>query len=105
MAQSGHSEATYGFIGLGVMGWGMAKNLRAKIPVSSKLIVCELSESRRDQFVRETEGIIEVVLSPKAVAEEAVSLSRVILSFIYHNLHLKQSGHNHYYASKRPACL
>lgn len=64
--------ATYGFIGLGTMGYGMAQNLRSKIPKSSTLIVCEVVERRRDQFVAETEGVIKVAHSPKEVAEHAV---------------------------------
>lgn len=66
------SEKTYGFIGIGVMGWGMAKNLRAKIPTSSKMIICELVDERREKFVAETEGIIEIAANPKEVAESAV---------------------------------
>lgn len=79
MGRSTPPDKTYGFIGLGVMGWGMAQNLRAKIPKSSKLIICELSESRRDQFVKDTPGLLEVALSPKAVAEKAV---RFVLSVL-----------------------
>lgn len=67
-------EKTYGFIGIGVMGWGMAKNLRAKLPASSKMILCELVDERREKFVAETEGLIEVAANPKEVAQSAVSL-------------------------------
>lgn len=63
---------TYGFIGLGVMGYGMAQNLRAKIPKSSTLVICEIVEKRRDQFVAETDGLLKVALSPKEVAKQAV---------------------------------
>ena len=65
-------SVTYGFIGLGVMGYGMAKNLRSKIPKSSTLVICELIEQRRDQFVAEAEGSLKVAHSPKEVAEQAV---------------------------------
>lgn len=67
--------ATYGFIGIGVMGWGMAKNLRAKIPPSSKLVICELVAERRDKFLAETDGLIDVATSPREVARVSVSLS------------------------------
>lgn len=72
---------TYGFIGIGVMGWGMAKNLRSKIPPSSRLIICELVQERRDKFVAETKGLVEVAASPREVAQSAVRLcvSRVYL--------------------------
>lgn len=45
---SGPPDANYGFIGLGNMGFGMAKNVRQKIPSSSKLIVCELNKLNYD---------------------------------------------------------
>lgn len=71
------SESTYGFIGVGVMGWGMALNLRQKLPASAKLVICELSEARRDQFVAEArlKGSVEIAGSPREVASQAVSFS------------------------------
>ena len=66
-------DLSYGFVGIGVMGYGMAMNLRAKIPKSSKFILCEINEARRDQFVKECNLPVEVVNSPKEVAETAVS--------------------------------
>ena len=67
-------EATYGFIGLGNMGFGMAKNVRQKIPSSSKLIVCELVKAQRDEFVSTIEGDIETAENPKEVAEKCVCM-------------------------------
>ncbi|KAF9698582.1 hypothetical protein EKO04_003942 [Ascochyta lentis] len=58
-------NSTYGFIGLGVMGYGMAKNLRRKIPETSKLVICELVKQRCDQWVAEVEGKVEVAHSPR----------------------------------------
>jgi 3-hydroxyisobutyrate dehydrogenase-like beta-hydroxyacid dehydrogenase len=72
-------NVTYGFIGIGVMGWGMAQNLRAKIPESSTLVICELVEARRDKFVAETKGKITVAHSPREVAEQAVSYQVLVL--------------------------
>ena len=65
-------DVTYGFIGLGNMGFGMAKNVREKIPTSSKLIVCELVTSQRDEFVKTIEGDIETAECPKEIAEKCV---------------------------------
>jgi hypothetical protein len=65
-------EVTCGFIGLGVMGFGMAQNLRSKTPKSSSLVICELVQDRRDKLAAETQGLIEVANSPKEVAEKAV---------------------------------
>lgn len=69
----GVPNCTYGFIGVGVMGNGMAKNLRSKMPPSSKLLICEVNKSRRDEFFATTEGLLEVAESPKELAEKAVS--------------------------------
>jgi hypothetical protein len=67
------TELTYGFIGLGQMGYGMAQNLRRSTPQASRFIVCELDEQRRGQFIKETEGAVEVADTPAAVAEQSVS--------------------------------
>lgn len=67
-------DATYGFIGLGNMGYGMAKNVREKIPASSKLIVCELVTSQRDKFVKEVEGDLETAETPKEIGERCVCM-------------------------------
>lgn len=74
-------NVTYGFIGLGVMGYGMATNLRAKIPKDAALVVCELVEARRDQFISETEGIVRTANSPKAVSEQCVRNSQIFVTF------------------------
>ncbi|KAF5264481.1 hypothetical protein FOXYS1_4744 [Fusarium oxysporum] len=68
---NGLTSTTYGFIGIGQMGWGMAMNLRKKISSSSKLVVCEVSAARLEQFVKEAEGEIEKAATPKEVAERA----------------------------------
>ena len=67
-------DATYGFIGLGNMGFGMAKNVRQRIPKSSKLVVCELAKAQRDKFCSTVEGIVETAESPKEVAEKCVCM-------------------------------
>jgi hypothetical protein len=89
-------DVTYGFIGIGVMGWGMAQNLRRKMPKASTLIICELNKPRRDKFIRETEGLVKVAESPKAVAEQAVSPLISILRNIHSNIH---PAHNRNHAS------
>lgn len=56
------------------MGIPMARSLRAKIPASAKLIICELVESQIEKFLELTErkDVIDVAQSPKEVAERAV---------------------------------
>lgn len=61
----------YGFVGVGVMGRGMATNLRKKIPASSPFILCKIDVARREKFVAEAEHPVTVVDTPKAVAEQA----------------------------------
>ncbi|KIW10289.1 hypothetical protein PV08_11251 [Exophiala spinifera] len=63
-------HAVYGFIGLGNMGFGMAKNLRACMPKHSKLLVCELNITRGQQFVSSVDGLVEAVECPKDIAEQ-----------------------------------
>ena len=56
------------------MGFPMARNLRAKIPQSSRLVICEVVEAQIKKFLAENDGVgeIRVVSSPKEVAEQAV---------------------------------
>ncbi|KAI3332072.1 NAD binding domain of 6-phosphogluconate dehydrogenase-domain-containing protein [Xylariaceae sp. AK1471] len=63
----------YGFIGIGTMGWGMAMNLRQKIPREAKMVICELSEARRNQFIQEAKdkGIVITAKTPREVAEQS----------------------------------
>lgn len=63
---------TYGFIGIGVMGYPMAQNLRRKIPASSKLIICEINKAAIDKFLSETQPNenIFAALTPKDVAQQ-----------------------------------
>jgi hypothetical protein len=56
------------------MGFGMAKNVRQKIPASSNLIVCELVKSQRDEFCSTVEGKIETAETPKEIAEKCVCM-------------------------------
>lgn len=73
MDASSDLSATIAFIGIGNMGWGMAMNLRAKLPKSSKFIICEINEARRAQFVEEADGLVQVATSPREAAGMAVS--------------------------------
>lgn len=70
---NGIDAKSFGFIGLGIMGWGMAKNLRAKIPTDSVLNVCEINKPRLDEFVSSTPSKIQVCDSPLEVVQSSVS--------------------------------
>lgn len=57
----------------------MAKNLRAKIPITDKLVICDRNTNATDNFMMEAgarsegEKSIEVVKTPRKVAEQSVS--------------------------------
>lgn len=65
--------ATYGYIGIGVMGFPMAQNLRRRIPKSSKMIINEINKSAVDKFLSETQPNenITAVSTAKEVAQQA----------------------------------
>ncbi|OBT53930.1 hypothetical protein VE04_05139 [Pseudogymnoascus sp. 24MN13] len=77
METTGHSQnlplGDYGFIGLGIMGYPMAQNLRKALPPTSTLVICELAQKQIDKFILETSqhGPIKVVSSPKEVSENS----------------------------------
>ena len=64
----------------------MAKNLRAKIPTTDKLVICDRDQEATSNFVREAEAgsssaqEIEVVSTPRKVAEQAVSGTSCVIS-------------------------
>lgn len=64
---------TYGFIGIGVMGFPMAQNLRKRIPRQSRMIICEINEAAVKKFLSDTSpgDQISVASTPKEVAEQA----------------------------------
>ena len=88
--QKGMPGVTYGFIGIGRMGFPMALNLRAKMPHASKLIVCDINQARVEEFLVQSRslGPVEVAASPREVAERCVStLKRLVLSSRFHTAH------------------
>ncbi|KAH7386668.1 NAD binding domain of 6-phosphogluconate dehydrogenase-domain-containing protein [Phaeosphaeria sp. MPI-PUGE-AT-0046c] len=80
------SETTlsYGFIGIGQMGYGMAQNLRKKISRSSRFTICELDQNRRDQFISEADGPVEIAATPAQVAEQ----SDVVITMLPKGVHV-----------------
>ncbi|RSM11447.1 hypothetical protein CEP52_003047 [Fusarium oligoseptatum] len=83
---NGVNSKSFGFIGLGIMGWGMAKNLRAKIPTESVLNVCEINKARLDEFISSTPGRIQICESPL----EVVQSSDVIITMLPRGEHVLQ---------------
>lgn len=87
---SSRRDATWGFIGLGAMGYPMAKNLRAKIPPSDLLTVYDVNTSATKQFAEEL-GIvasntdapgkgtgIHLANDPREVAEKSETIITVL---------------------------
>jgi 3-hydroxyisobutyrate dehydrogenase len=61
--------------GIGVMGYPMAKNLRAGLGREKTLLICDVSKEALDRFKNETEGQgpVEIVESGFEAAKAAVS--------------------------------
>lgn len=53
----------------------MAKNLRAKIPEGDTLVIHDVNKEASAKFVKEVSKGVEVVETPRAVAERSVSHS------------------------------
>ncbi|KMO99862.1 3-hydroxyisobutyrate dehydrogenase [Coccidioides immitis RMSCC 2394] len=71
-------DATWGFIGLGQMGYPMAKNLRAKIPESDTLLICDSNPDATKRFTAEQSGKrIEVASSPRELAGRSDGLPKL----------------------------
>ncbi|KAH1768762.1 hypothetical protein KXX62_003239 [Aspergillus fumigatus] len=95
-------DATWGFIGLGQMGYLMAKNLRAKIPATDTLLVRDVNENATTRFVEETKEAakssgaadgtmkVEVAQSAREVAEQ----STVIITSLPEPEHVKDVFHS-----------
>ncbi|EEH42057.1 3-hydroxyisobutyrate dehydrogenase [Paracoccidioides lutzii Pb01] len=85
-------NATWGFIGLGQMGFPMARNLRSKIPESDTLIICDSNPKVTQQFVQEVaSGLkVEVAASPQQLARE----SETIITSLPEPRHVKDVFHH-----------
>ncbi|KAF2396544.1 3-hydroxyisobutyrate dehydrogenase mitochondrial precursor [Trichodelitschia bisporula] len=69
------AQATYGFVGLGQMGYRMAKNLREKLPTDDVLIVQDINQAASKKFAEELTGFNVVVAeSPRQVAENSETI-------------------------------
>src|SRR4051794_23279314 len=85
------------------MGFPMARNLRAKMPSSSRLIICEVVEARIKKFLTENEGKgeIQVARTPREVSEQAVRQNAKYKALLLLRL---WSGYHHHNASEGPTC-
>jgi len=70
--------ADYAFFGLGAMGFGMATNIRQKIPSSSTLYVYDVNSAACDKFVSELSKFGPIVVA-KSV-KDAAARAKVVIS-------------------------
>ncbi|GAM85083.1 hypothetical protein ANO11243_030860 [Dothideomycetidae sp. 11243] len=70
-------QATYGFIGLGQMGYPMAVNLRTKLPSSDQVIVYDINTEATGRLQKEHKGV-EVARSAREVAEKSETIITVL---------------------------
>ncbi|KAL6251675.1 hypothetical protein RBB50_001885 [Rhinocladiella similis] len=69
---SASRDASWGFIGLGAMGYPMAKNLRAKMPEGDTLTVFDVNQTSLDNFSQEAVPTgVTIAKSPREVVENA----------------------------------
>lgn len=70
------------FVGLGVMGYGMARNMREKVGKETTLIVCDLNQEAIDRFKTESSdhGPIEIVKNGFEAIQKANTLFTVMPS-------------------------
>jgi hypothetical protein len=55
-------------------GYPMAKNLRAKIPETDELLICDTNSAATDSFLKEMDSTrVKVTQNPRQVAEKSVS--------------------------------
>ncbi|PWY89838.1 hypothetical protein BO70DRAFT_285107 [Aspergillus heteromorphus CBS 117.55] len=101
-------DATWGFIGLGQMGFFMAKNLRAKIPAEDTLIIRDVNEESTARFVSETSEVAKssgagdkVVIAQ--TARELAERSTVIITSLPGPQHAKDVYHSMLRQGELPA--
>ncbi|KAJ5083379.1 hypothetical protein N7456_012806 [Penicillium angulare] len=106
-----HRDATWGFIGLGQMGFNMAKNLRAKIPPTDTLIVRDVNEEASRRFVAENIEIyrgtgtstskhqVQIAENARELAEK----SSVIVTSLPESQHVVEVFHSILKPGKLPA--
>ncbi|KAF4552125.1 Hypothetical protein D9617_11g009740 [Elsinoe fawcettii] len=71
------TQAVYGFIGLGRMGYPMAGNLRAKLPLTDTLVVYDVNSDATSNFKSEHKGV-EVVSSVRDIAIKSETIITVL---------------------------
>ncbi|SMY27806.1 unnamed protein product [Zymoseptoria tritici ST99CH_1A5] len=76
-ASASRLQVSYGFIGLGRMGYPMAQNLRAKIPASDTMFVHDVNASIVEQFASEHKNVT-AAKDVREVSENATTIITVL---------------------------
>ena len=81
----------YLLLGLGVMGYGMAVNLRKKMDSSQTLLICDVNEGALEKFQAEmNQGPIQVVKTGAEAATRAVrsfwQVIAAVIDWVYRTL-------------------
>lgn len=72
-SSSARLDTRYGFIGLGKMGYPMARNLRSKLPKEDSFIVYDVNAGATQQFRDELKDFdVAVAKDVKSVVEKSV---------------------------------
>ncbi|EYE96357.1 6-phosphogluconate dehydrogenase C-terminal domain-like protein [Aspergillus ruber CBS 135680] len=95
-------DASWGFIGLGQMGYCMAKNLRAKIPATDTLVIRDVNEDAMKRFMEEARetansaGAAEDTYKVEIAgcAREVAEKSTVTISSLPEPQHVKNVFHS-----------
>ncbi|KAH8795476.1 3-hydroxyisobutyrate dehydrogenase-like protein [Hyaloscypha finlandica] len=76
-------QAQWGFIGLGQMGYNMARNLQAKLPSSDTIRVFDINADSVQKFANETKALgsgaaVKIAVSAREAAEDAETTITVL---------------------------
>ncbi|ESK97407.1 3-hydroxyisobutyrate dehydrogenase [Moniliophthora roreri MCA 2997] len=77
----------FGWIGLGAMGYPMAKQLRQNLPSSSSLVIYDIDQDVLHRFARENLGSISVTIA--ANAKEVAENSDCVVSIVPEGAHVR----------------
>ncbi|KAF2739092.1 hypothetical protein EJ04DRAFT_509236 [Polyplosphaeria fusca] len=73
-SSSQNLQATWGFVGLGRMGYPMAKNLRAKLPADDVLFVNDVNKDATKKFLEENPNGVRIADSAREIAEKSETI-------------------------------
>ncbi|KAG4027701.1 hypothetical protein MFRU_028g01230 [Monilinia fructicola] len=83
-------QAQWGFIGLGQMGYNMARNLQAKLPSSDSIQVFDINAEAVEKFTKDTKALgTGAVVKAASSIREAAENSETIITVLPEPAHVK----------------